>query len=173
MLIHLTQKPTLQRKVADTESITAMANLGTSNPKAGNALFPALWHDSCIFPTLHSHDMSWGDFIPCSSLLQKIFIFSFQRMFFFSGLPKAISEVPKALTLLGASLMFFAVITMALTRLPRRARVADPPQQVPPAEAEATVDTPKSLASFAASEYAEREVRWDVFFVFGSGERGL
>eukprot|EP00913_Durusdinium_trenchii_P001687 g1561.t1 len=67
-------------------------------------------------------------------------------------------KVPKALTLLGASLMFFAVITMALTRLPRRARVADPPQQVPPAEAEATVDTPKSLASFAASEYAEREV---------------
>ncbi|CAK9091939.1 unnamed protein product [Durusdinium trenchii] len=53
-------------------------------------------------------------------------------------------QVPKALTMMGAVLMFFSVVTMALTRLPHRT-AADP--------------TPvgQSLASFAAAEFAERE----------------
>ncbi|CAJ1375078.1 unnamed protein product [Effrenium voratum] len=69
-------------------------------------------------------------------------------------------KVPTALTLVGASLMFCAVITMALTRKAPakapRAEGADLPQGVV-AEAEAPVPERESLASFVASEYVERE----------------
>ena len=52
------------------------------------------------------------------------------------------------LTLLGASLMFFAVVMVAARQLPQLGTVA---------EAELTVEGSQSLASFAASEYAERK----------------
>lgn len=56
-------------------------------------------------------------------------------------------SVPKTLTVIGAVLMFCAVVTMALTRLPAKALEATPSARRESRES--------SLASFAASEFAE------------------
>ena len=70
------------------------------------------------------------------------------------------------LTPLGASLMFFAVVTVELARL-----AAKPARQLPQlgavAEAELMVEGSQSLASFAASEYAERKAGLALKNVFG------
>ncbi|CAK9011531.1 unnamed protein product [Durusdinium trenchii] len=54
----------------------------------------------------------------------------------------AFGKLPKVITLIGASLMFLAVLTMTLARLP--------PNTV-------ETDSPSSLANFMAAEYAERK----------------
>ena len=72
-------------------------------------------------------------------------------------LPGSPAEVPKKLTFVGASLMFFAVVTVALARLPARQLPQPQPDAAATEEAELKVERSPSLASFAASEYVERE----------------
>eukprot|EP00490_Sorites_sp_Unknown_P002787 CAMPEP_0114642112 /NCGR_PEP_ID=MMETSP0191-20121206/2645_1 /TAXON_ID=126664 /ORGANISM="Sorites sp." /LENGTH=100 /DNA_ID=CAMNT_0001854255 /DNA_START=243 /DNA_END=545 /DNA_ORIENTATION=+ len=54
-------------------------------------------------------------------------------------------QIPTKLTMLGAAMMLLAVMTIALTRLPKT-RTKEPT---------ASVASPTSLASFVASEFAE------------------
>lgn len=64
--------------------------------------------------------------------------------------------VPKTLTVIGAVLMFCAVVTMALTRLPAKALEATGSARTPSARSTRRAGSDSSLASFAAVEFAER-----------------
>mmetsp|Transcript_18363 Transcript_18363/g.38214 ORF Transcript_18363/g.38214 Transcript_18363/m.38214 type:complete len:384 (+) Transcript_18363:23-1174(+) len=70
-------------------------------------------------------------------------------------------QVPTALTLAGAFMMFLAVVTMAIARLPPRQRTRETSSGPPPDLSSSAAASPssesRSLASFVASEYAERQ----------------
>eukprot|EP00913_Durusdinium_trenchii_P023706 g22267.t1 len=62
----------------------------------------------------------------------------------------------RTLTVIGAVLMFCAVVTMALTRLPAKALEATGSARTPSARSTRRAGSDSSLASFAAVEFAER-----------------
>merc|ERR1712048_135438 len=67
-------------------------------------------------------------------------------------------EMPNTFTLIGALLMLVSVVTMAIARLPAPTAGESPnPPEVP--QTPSSIRSATSLASFVASEYAERQAQ--------------